>query len=125
QRQIQAERFRKQIGDVLNTANVDPTSPAGRGLLELVDELEGTVTDTPTAFSRKARDVGVRMSTRLEELLNSQPAEVATSAPVKDLSTSADLLKGQRSTTYETEIEHQRKVDRTFGGGGLRAITGR
>src|SRR5207247_816290 len=50
--------------------------------------------------------------------------DFAASAGVKDLSQSADLLKAQRATSYDTELEHHLKVVRSFGGGGLKVFGG-
>ena len=124
QRQIQAQRVRTQVEGVLDRAEIDPASPKGRVFLDLVDSLEGKVTETPTSFGRAARGVGVQLTTQLEQLIDEKATDpaFAESADVKNLSQSADLLKAQRSTTYDTELEHHLKVDRSFGGGGLKVF---
>ena len=126
QRQIQAQRVRTQVEDVLDRAEIDPGSPKGRVFLDLVAALEGKVTETPTSFGRAARGVGVQRTTQLEQLIDERAGdpEFAESAGVKSLSQSADLLKTQRATSYDTELEHHLKVDRTFGGGGLKVFGG-
>ena len=70
QRQIQAQRVRTQVADVLDHAEVDKTSPQGRQFLDLVDQLQTRVTDSPTTFARAARDVGVQLQTHLEQLID-------------------------------------------------------
>lgn len=127
QRQIQAERVRTQIEGVLDRAEVDKASPQGRAFLDLVDDLDLKVTAAPTAFGRVARNTGVQLATQLESLIDQKAAQdpdfVATDT-VKALAQSVDLLKGQKSTSYATELEHNLKVDRTFGGGGLKTLRG-
>ena len=39
---------------------------------------------------------------------------------MKDLATTIDLAKQQRATTYDAELEHNRKVDRIVGAGALK-----
>jgi hypothetical protein len=127
QRQIQAQRVRTQVEGVLDRAEIDPASPKGRVFLDLVDSLEGKVTETPTSFGRAARGVGVQLTTQLEQLIDEKAGdpEFVESADVKNLSQAADLLKTQRATSYDTELEHHLKVDRSFGGGGLKVFGGR
>ena len=126
QRQIQTQRFRKQIEDVLDVAAVDPASPKGKAFTDLVQKLEDSVTASPTVFGREARNTAVQLSTQLEALLEEKrddPTLVA-SDPVKGLSTSIDLLKQQRTTSYDSELQHLRKVDRIIGGGALNITRG-
>lgn len=120
QRQIQAQRVRAQVEQVLDTAEVDKTSPQGRQFLDLVDRLDARVTETPTSFGRAARDAGVQLQTHLEQLIDQKVAAepaFADAAPVKNLSIATDLLKTQRSTSYDGELEHHLKSDRALGGG--------
>lgn len=120
QRQIQAQRVRTTVGDVLDRAAIDKTSPQATKLLDLVDQLDTRVTDTPIAFARTARDVGVQMQTQLEQLIDSKAdgdPEFATAAPVQKLTTATDLLKTQRATTVDDELAHHLLADRTLGGG--------
>lgn len=118
QRQFQTQRLRQQIGDVLDTAQIDPTSPKGLEFTNLIGTLETNVTASPNQFGREVRNTAVQLSTKLEALLDERATDpnFATSDSVKGLSTSIDLAKQQRATTYGAELEHQRKVDRTVGG---------
>lgn len=122
QRQIQAQRVRLQIDDVLTVGNI-VAADKRKEFLDLADELEKAVTDTPISFNRKARNVGVLLNTKLETLIQERPdGDALAEAPaVKNLGQSADLLRQQQSTTYESEIQAQRKFDRALGGGGLSA----
>ena len=127
QRQIQTQRFRRQIEDVLTEAQVDPTSSRGREFLGLVDQLEESVTDSPTVFGRKARNLGVQLETKLTQLVDEKAADPATpefgeAESVKGLTTSVELLRAQKTTSYTAELEHNRKTDRTIGAGGLSAV---
>jgi hypothetical protein len=118
QRQFQTQRLRTQILGVLDTAQIDPTSPKGLEFTNLVANLETNVTASPNQFGREVRNTAVQLSTKLESLLDEKASDpnFATSDSVKGLSTSIDLAKQQRTTTYGAELEHQRKVDRTVGG---------
>jgi hypothetical protein len=122
QRQIQTQRLRKQIEDVLDVAQVAPTSPKGLEFTALLKNLETTVTDSPTKFGREVRNTAVQLSTKLEALLDEKRDDAAfvASPEVKGLSTTIDLAKQQRATTYDAEIEHHRKVDRIVGAGALK-----
>jgi hypothetical protein len=127
QRQIQAQRVRTQIEDVLDRAEVDKASPEGRAFLDLVDDLDVKVTAPPTAFGRAARNTGVQLATQLESLIDQkaiEDPEFVSTDTVKALAQSVDLLKAQKSTSYDTELEHHLKVDRTFGGGALKTLRG-
>ncbi|MDB6062013.1 MAG: hypothetical protein JWM78_2116 [Verrucomicrobiaceae bacterium] len=121
QRQFQTQRIRQQISDVLDTAAIDPASPKGLEFTDLVKHLETNVTASPTIFGREVRNTAVQLSTKLEALMDERAADpnFATADSVKGLSTSIDLAKQQRTTTYGAELEHQRKVDRSIGGAVL------
>jgi hypothetical protein len=110
--------MRKQIESVLDAAQVDPVSPKGREFTDLVKTLEGTVTDSPTKFGREVRNTAVQLSTKLEALLDEKADDPAFAASdrVKELTSTIDLAKQQRATTYDAELEHMRKVDRVVGG---------
>lgn len=120
QRQIQAQRVRTQVEQVLDEAQVDKTSPDGRRFLDLVDKLDARVTEPPTGFGRAARDTGLQLQTNLEQLID-QRAQVnpqfADIPAVKQLATSTDRLKTQRAASYDAELEHHLVSDRKLGGG--------
>lgn len=127
QRQIQAERYRKQVENVLTAAEVDPTQGTGKELLDIVGRLRTNVTDPPARFGRAARTTGVQLSTKLEQLLDAKADDEAflNSDEVKQLSETVDLLKAQQTTTHADELAHNRKVDRTLGSGGLTDVIGK
>jgi hypothetical protein len=120
QRQIQARRVRDQVEQVLSAAEVAPNSATAQGFLSLVEKLEATTTDTPVRYGRVARDIGVQLQTNLEQLIDVKAAadpQFVERDSVKTLSTASDLLKTQRSTSYDDELAHHRLADRTLGGG--------
>jgi hypothetical protein len=122
QRQIQTQRIRKQITDVLDAAAIPPDSPRAKKFTDLLKPLEDSVTDSPRNFGAKARLTGVQLSSEIEKLVEEKAAEdptLATRAPVKDLDLTVDVLKAQRTTTHEAELDHLRKLDRTLGGGAF------
>ena len=121
QRQIQTERFRKQVEQVLADAQVDPTTPKGKEFLQLVDQLDQKVTDTPTACSRQARNVGVQLATKLDQLAEEKP-DVIGKESAKALTQTVELLQSQKTTSYDTEMEFHRKTDRVMGGNALKTI---
>jgi len=127
QRQIQGERFRKQVENVLAAADVDPTQGTGKEFLDIVGRLSTNITDSPARFGRTARTTGVQLGTKLEQLLDAKAddEEFLNSPQVKQLSETVDLLKQQQTTTHVDELQHQRKVDRTLGSGGLVDVLGR
>ncbi len=120
QRQIQAQRVRTQVEDVLSVAEIDKASPQGRQMLDLVGQLEAKVTDPPLTFGRTARDVGIQLQTQLEQVIDQkapQNPDIVDAMPVKNLAAATDLLKTQRATSYDSELEHHLLADRTLGGG--------
>lgn len=123
QRQIQTQRFRQQINDVLDAAQIAPDSAKAKEFTDLVGNLEKQVTVSPTVFSRETRNAALQLSTKVETLIDEKKAAdpaFATKAPVQDLSTTIDLLKSQRATTYDAELKHLRTVDRTLGGAAIK-----
>ena len=124
QRQIQTLRFRRQVEDVLDKAAIDPNSARGLEFTSLVRTMEDKVTESPTVFSRAARNAAVQLSTKVETLLNEHAADpsFATSAAVTQVSTSIDLLKEHRATSYDSEISFNRKLDRTMGGSAIQIL---
>jgi hypothetical protein len=127
QRQIQAERYRKQVETVLTAAQVDPSQGSGKEFLDIVARLGDNVTDTPFRFGRAARTTGIQLATKLEQLLDAKADDelFVNSAAVKQLSDTVDLLKQQQTTTPADELAHNRKVDRVLGSGGLIAVLGK
>ncbi|MEN3333441.1 MAG: hypothetical protein V7641_2806 [Blastocatellia bacterium] len=123
QRQIQTQRFRAQINDVLDAAAIPPNDPRVKEFSDLVDHLEKSVTASPATFSREARNAGTilasKMETLIDEKTNADPA-FATKEPVQNLGKAIDVLKTQRTTTYDAELDHLRKLDRTLGGGAIK-----
>jgi len=121
QRQIQTQRFRQQVEDVLDKAAIDPVSPRGKAFTDLVKNLEASTTASPTAFGRQARNAAVQLSGQLETLLDEKRDDAAfvASDQVKSLSTSIGLLKTQRATDYNSELQAYRKADRVLGAGAL------
>jgi len=126
QRQFQTQRLRQQVGEVLDKAAIDPSSPKGIEFTNLIGNLETNVTTSPTVFGRAVRNTAVQLSTKLEALLDEKAGDptFAGSDQVKTLSTSIDLAKQQRTTSYGAELEHQRVVDRTVGGAVFKAKQG-
>jgi hypothetical protein len=63
----------------------------------------------------------VQLSTKLETLLDAHATDPAfvNSDPVNQISTSLDLLKTNRATSYDAELSFNRKVDRTMGGSAI------
>jgi hypothetical protein len=121
QRQIQTQRFRQQVVDELDRAAIDPESPRGKAFTDLVKNLESNSTASPQTFGREARNAAVQLSGQLETLLDEKGDDpnFATSDQVKNLSTSIDLLKQQRATDYNSELQAYRKADRVLGAGAL------
>jgi hypothetical protein len=123
QRQIQTQRFRKQIDDVLDAASIPPGSPRAKEFTDLVSGLESSITVSPTAFSREVRNAATVLAGKVQTLIDDQtPAdpEFATKESVQNLGKTIDVLKTQRTTTYDAELDHLRKLDRTLGGGAIK-----
>ena len=122
QRQIQTQRLRRQVEEVLDQAGVDKTSTKGKEFLTVIDTLEAKVAVTPTEFGREVRSSGVQLTTKLEKLIEENAANTVfvASPPVKDLGDALDLAKSQRATTYDAELTHLRKETSKFGMKGLR-----
>jgi len=120
QRQIQAQRVRTQVEDVLSRAEIPRTATIAQSMFDLVGKLDEKVTDTPTSFGRAARDVGVQLQTQLEQIIDDKAdadPEFAQAGPVQSLTTATELLKTTRATTVTSELEHHLRSDRTLGGG--------
>lgn len=121
QRQIQAQRFRRQVEDLVSVGQLD--SVAAAPLLTLVGSLETNVTESPLVYGRRARDVGQQLTAAVAQVVETKP--VLNDTPeVKALAQSTDLLRAQQATSYTSEIEFHRMTDRTLGAGGLAAFRG-
>jgi len=119
QRQIQMQQIRKQIDDVLLEAGVAKDSARGRRFTELMKPLEESTSESPRDFSNKVRTAGIQLGEEIEKLVQEKAAEdpaLSTKAPVQDLDRTVGLLKNQRSTTHERELEQLRTFSRTSGG---------
>jgi hypothetical protein len=118
QRQIQAQRLRNNVHDVLDAAGIDPTDARGREMLDVVKQMETQVTASPTTFGRELRNAGVQLETKLGALVeaNQNKPDFTDSAAVKSLSATVDLAKRSRANTYEAELVQFKQMDRTLGG---------
>lgn len=121
QRQLQALALRKQVEDVLDKAGLATESAQGKDLLGLIDGLEGKVTESPIRYSRDLRGAAVQIQTKIEALIDTKP-ELVEAAEVEKISTSLDLLKGQRSNSYAAEFTANRRMDAAVGGGAFQAL---
>jgi hypothetical protein len=119
QRQIQAQRYRRQVDDLVSVGQLDDIT-AGH-MYTLVGSLEANVTESPLVYSRRARDIGAQLTAAVSQVLETKP-ELTGEPVVGALAQSTDLLRTQQATSYNTEIEFHRKTDRTLGAGGLSAF---
>jgi hypothetical protein len=119
QRQIQAQRFRRQVDDLVAVGNLDAVAAAP--MYTLVNQLETDVTASPLVYGKRARDVGQQLTAAVSQVLEAQP-DLADRNEVTVLAQSTDLLRTQQATSYTSEIEFHRKTDRTLGAGGLAAF---
>lgn len=122
QRQIQTQRIRKQIDDVLDVAAIPPDSPRAKQFTDLLKPLEASFSDSPREFSSKARTAGVQISSEIEKLVQEKAAvdpNLSTKAPIQNLDLTVGVLKDQRTTTHQAELDQMRKLDRTLGGGAI------
>jgi hypothetical protein len=127
QRQIQAERIRKQVVDVSDLVGFGVENPHRQALNEALLQLDHGVVESPLRFAQISRAVGVQAQTVLQQVLdeNAGNPAVADSTEVKALGQSLDLLRATNTTSYTTELQHLRKSDRTFGTGGLTDVLNR
>jgi hypothetical protein len=119
QRQIQAQRFRRQIDDLVAVGGLDAAT-SGQ-MYTLVGNLETNVTDSPLVYGRRARDVGQQLTAAVAQVLETRP-DLSSAPAIDALAQSTDLLRTQQATTYTSEIEFHRRTDRTLGAGGLSAF---
>jgi hypothetical protein len=118
QRQMQTQRFKQQVEDLVQEAGPALTPPDVAKFRDVVTNLERSATSSPVQFSRDARNAAVQLQTQLTDLLDKKKAdpEFAKSEPVAKLQESLELVGQQRATTYDAELAHYRKVDRSLGG---------
>jgi hypothetical protein len=120
QRQLQAQRVRAQIEDVIEVAKLPRESPQAKELLDTAKLLDQDLTASPTLYGRVRRDTGQQLATKVEALIETQAAAdpVFAQAPeVKALVDATDVMKTHRATSYGTEITQYRREDQQFGGG--------
>jgi hypothetical protein len=127
QRQIQAERIRKQVGSLADLAGLAADNPRRQALTDALTQLDRGVVESPTRFAQISRTVGVQAQTVLQQVLddNANNPEIADSDQATSLGQSLDLLRATNSTSYATELQHLRKSDQTFGTGGLTDVLNR
>jgi len=118
QRQMQTQRFRQQVEDLVEEAGPVLTPPDVARFRDAVATLERSATSSPVQFSRDARNASVQLQTELADLLDKKKSDpdFAKSAPVVKLQESLELAGQQRATSYDAELAHYRKVDRSLGG---------
>jgi hypothetical protein len=118
QRQIQAQRVRVQVQDVLDKAGPVLTPAERASFLDAVKTIEDSATSPPVQFSRDTRNAAVQLQTKLTDLLDKKKDDptFATSQEVTQLQQAIDLASQQRTASYDAELTHYRKVDRTLGG---------
>jgi hypothetical protein len=117
QRQIQAQRLRNRVFDVLDAATVDPNSAKGKAMIDIVHGIEEQVTASPTTFGRELRNAGVQLETKLNALIeeNQNNPDFVNSDAVKQMTTAVDLAKKTRANTYEAELLQFKQMDRSLG----------
>jgi hypothetical protein len=118
QRQMQTQRVRQQVEDLVQEAGPVLTPPDVARFRDVVATLERSATSSPVQFSRDARNAAVQLQTHLTDLLDKKKSDpdFATSQPVVKLQESLELTGQQRAATYDAELAHYRKVDRSLGG---------
>lgn len=119
QRQIQAQRMRKQIDDLVSVGQLD--NAVGKHFYDLVGDLETNVTESPLVYGRRARDIGQQLTVAVSQVLETNP-DLHDKPELDVLAKSTDLLRTQQATTYSSEIEFHRLTDRALGAGGLAAF---
>jgi hypothetical protein len=127
QRQIQAERVRKQAGDLFDRVGLAADNPRRQALVDALNQLDRAVVEPPPRFAQVSRNVGVQAQTVLQQVLqdNAGDPSLPDSDQVKALGQSLDLLRATNTTSYSAELRHLRKSDLTFGTGGLADVLNR
>jgi len=121
QRGLQIQALRQQIADMLTLAEINPESADAAPFFALIATLEQKLNEPPEVFAREMRNVSVRLSTLLEELLDRRrdDQDFVTSPVVKGVVEFVDKGKAQRTTTYEGELKRQRLIARSLAGNGF------
>lgn len=124
QRQIQSQRIRAQVEDVLSEANIPREDPRSKQLMTAVESLEKNVNASPLVFGKTARNAGVEVEAHLSAIIeaNQNKPEVVNSEKVATLAKTVEILKTQRTTDYRSEIEHLRTLDRSGSRAGIISI---
>lgn len=99
---------------MLTFAEINPESARGQRFLSLIDALTEKIAEPPEIFARELRNVSVRLSTLLEELLQEKAGdeEFVESDVVRRVGGVVEDGKRARSTNYEAELKFHRKVGR-------------
>jgi hypothetical protein len=120
QRQIQAQRVRTQVEDVIDRADIPRESPEAKSLIDTAKLLELELTVSPLLYARQRRDTGQQLATKVEALIDARTAVDPTFIEAVELRTlidATDAMKGHRATSYDSEISQYRREDQQFGGG--------
>lgn len=120
QRQLQAQRVRTQVEDVIDAAKLPRESPKARELIDTVKLLDVDLTASPTLYGRLRRDAGQQLATKVEALIDERTTTDPTfvdASEVKALVEATDVMKTHRASSYDTEITQYRREDKQFGGG--------
>lgn len=124
QRQIQAERIRKQVLDLSDRLGLATDNPRRLALTTALTQLDTAVVASPVRYAQLSRTVGVEAQTTLQQILDdaANDPDAAGSDQAKALGQSLDLLRATNTTSYSSELQHLRKSDISFGTGGLSAV---
>ena len=120
QRQIQAQRFRRQIDDLVSVGELDDAT-SGQ-LYTLVGNLETNVTDSPLVYGRRARDVGQQLTAAVVAGARDPARPAAThrqSTPSPSRPTCCAPSRRRRTRRRSSSTG---RTDRTLGAGGLAAF---
>ena len=90
QRQIQAQRVRRQIDDLVSVGQLPDA--VSKQLYTLVDNLDTNVTESPLVYGRRARDVGQQLTVAVSQVLETQP-DLHDKPEMDVLAQSTDLLR--------------------------------
>lgn len=115
QREIQLDNLRDHITSVLDKGNINPNTAEGKELLDIVEQVRPQIQANPEIFGKVVRNAGVQIETKLEQLVEKKKDDTAfvTSPEVKQLQDTTDVVKKQRASSYESELQLQRTLNRT------------